>query len=267
MFQEYKSMTAKRHRTQKKVADQIGFKEKDIDFRDLPDNIPAVFVDPLLIPYPPKGHIVLERHYSTLPDPPHLRDPTCSYLHQYCQLDSSKLQHTVYKDQDAIFLDGTTHEPVVIVLRNFAKDYYNTIGPKASDLVLTSIQHYRSHFVLRNDPGKMATVGVSGGQRSNSLFGWVRNLKPRSDVQDHQRDISSLFGYFYALIRGRIPYISNSFEQAMKDTGIPRLDTTSSKHFTLPFDDVDIKFSQHPLAPPEGFISYNFSRGIHNEGH
>jgi len=267
MFQEYKTTTAKRRRKQRKVADRIGFKEKDIDFRGLPDNISVVFVDPLPIPYPPKDHIVLERHYSTLPDPPRLRDPTCSYLHQYCQLDPSKLQHTVYEDQDAIFLDRTTHEPVVIVLRNFAKDYYNTVGPKASDLVLKSIEHYRSHFVLRNDSGKMATAGVSGGQRSNSLFGWVRNLKPRSDVNDHQRDISSLFGYFYALVRGRIPYISDSFERAMKDTGIPRLDPTSSKHFTLPFDDIDIKFSQHPLAPPEGFISYNFSRGIHNERH
>jgi len=66
MFQEYKSMTAKRRCIQRKVADRISFKEKDIDFRGLPDNIPVVFVDPLPIPYPPKDHIVLERHYSTV---------------------------------------------------------------------------------------------------------------------------------------------------------------------------------------------------------
>lgn len=113
----------------------------------------------------------------------------------------------------------------------------------------------------------MAAAGVTSGQRSNSLFGWVRNLKPRPDIQNHQKDISSLFGYFYALIRGRIPYISEAFEEAMKDTDIPHLDPTGAKHFTLPFDNIDIKFKHHPLAPPEGFISHNFSRGIHSEGY
>jgi hypothetical protein len=111
----------------------------------------------------------------------------------------------------------------------------------------------------------MAAVGVTAGQRSKSAFGWVRNLKSCIDLQYHQYNILSLFGYFYALIRGRIPYICAYFEEAMKGTDIPRLDPSGSKQFTLPFDDRNIIFVHHPLTPPEGYISHNFSRGIHKE--
>ena len=55
-----------------------------------------------------------------------------------------------------------------------------------------------------------------------------------------------------------------SFEKAVLDSGIPRNDKTESKRFTLPFDE-DITFQNHPLAPPEGYISRNFSCGIHCE--
>ena len=115
----------------------------------------------------------------------------------------------------------------------------------------------------------MAGAGVSSGERSKSLFGWVRNLRmgKRSivDLMDHQYDITSLFGLFYGLIRGRIPFFSDSFEEAIEESGIPRLDPVNTAQFTLPFTDENITFSANPLAPPEGYISRNFSRGIHCE--
>jgi hypothetical protein len=265
IFKQYHKSKAQHRRTQRKVASRIGFKERNINSAGLPNDVPIIEVERLPTPYPPEGHIVLERYYPVLPSAPGLRDPTCSYLHTYCQLDESKLQHTVEMDQDAIFIDKTTQMPVVIVLRNLAKDYYDIIGPKAVELVLDSIYNYRSHFVLRNNPGKMAAVGVTAGQQSKSVFGWVRNLKLRANLQHHQYNISSLFGYFYALIRGRIPYICACFEEAMKGTDIPRLDPSGSKQFTLPFDEQNITFVHHPLAPPEGYISHNFSCGIHKE--
>jgi hypothetical protein len=57
----------------------------------------------------------------------------------------------------------------------------------------------------------MARTGVSPGQRSGSVFGWVRNLKKAkkattgTGLEDHQYQVSSLFGFLYALVQGRMP--------------------------------------------------------------
>ena len=127
----------------------------------------------------------------------------------------------------------------------------------------------RSHYVLRNDPGQMARTGVSPGQRSGSVFGRVHNLKKSkkatAGLEDHQYQVSSLSWFFYALVRGRMPRLAEDLEAAVLGSGIPRNDQTGSQQFTLPFDDEDITFQHHPLAPPEGYISRNFSRGIHCE--
>jgi len=184
-------------------------------------------------------------------------------------LDESKLQYTLPIDKEAIVNDKDTKAPIAIILRDFAKDYYdNLIRPWSTELVTRSLKR-RSHYVLRNDPGRMARTDISPGQRSGSLFGLVRNLRrgPRLDLdlKEHQYNISSLFGFFYALVRGTIPFISESFEEAVSGSDIPRLDPTEIQQFSLPFTDNDITYFYHPLAPPEGYISHNFSRGIHFE--
>jgi hypothetical protein len=268
MFLEYSQAKPRRRRSHKSVAKRIGFMGNDIHHRlRLPADIPIVELDPLHTPYPPEGHIVLERPYSSIPPPPKKRDPTCSYLYKYCQLDETMLQYTLDAHKEAIFVDKATQEPILVVLRDFAKDYYDIIQPWSVNLLNDSIDR-RSHYVLRNDPGQMARIGVSPGQRSGSVFGWVRNLKKTkkatTGLEDHQYQVSSLFGFFYALVRGRMPRFAEDFEKAVLDSGIPRNDQTESKRFTLPFDQ-DITFQNHPLAPPEGYISRNFSRGIHCE--
>src|SRR5271170_5371023 len=97
MFLEYSQGKPRRRRTHKSVAKRIGFTGNDIHHRlRLPANIPIVELDPLHTPYPPEGHIVLERPYSSIPPPPKKRDPTCSYLNKYCQLDETMLQYTVF---------------------------------------------------------------------------------------------------------------------------------------------------------------------------
>jgi hypothetical protein len=174
-FRQYN--TNKRHRKHmhEHVANRVGFKEKDF-YKRLPSHIPIIEVEPLPAPYPPEGHIVLERHYPVPPPPPKLNDPTCNYLYDYCELDETKLQYTVDMNQEAVFVDKTTKDPVVVGLRNFAKGYYDIIQPWSVDLVTASLRR-RTHYVLRNDGGRMAGAGVSSGERSKSLFGWVRNLR------------------------------------------------------------------------------------------
>src|SRR5271170_6647557 len=74
-------------RSHKNVARRIKFVGNEINYvYGLPGNIPIIELDPLPTPYPPQGHIVLERPYSTLPPPPKKRDPTCSYLYKYFRL-------------------------------------------------------------------------------------------------------------------------------------------------------------------------------------
>ena len=60
------------------------------------------------------------------------------------------------------------------------------------------------------------------------MFGWVRNLKKRypnaSDQDEHEQNISSLFGLFYALLRKQVPWIAEKFEKVMLESGMPQLD-------------------------------------------
>src|SRR5579859_3372587 len=208
IFIEYTESKLHRRQSHKNVARRIKFVSNEIDYvHGMPAGIPIIELDPLPTPYSPEGHIVLERPYSTLPPPPKKRDRTCSYLYEYCKLDETKLQYTVDVDKEAIFLDKATQEPILVVLRDFAKDYFHIIQPLSVELLHDSID-----YVLRNDTGQMAHTGGSPGQRSGSLFGWVRNLKSTkkatAGLKDHHYKVSSLFGFFYGLIRGKMPRIA-----------------------------------------------------------
>jgi hypothetical protein len=103
MFLEYSQAKPRRRRSHKSVVKRIGFIGNEINpANSLPADIPIIELDPLPTPYPPEGHIVLERPYSTLPPPPKKLDPTCSYLYKYCQLDETMLQSTLDPDKEAI---------------------------------------------------------------------------------------------------------------------------------------------------------------------
>jgi len=269
MFIEYTKAKLHRKRSHKNVTRCTGFIGNEINaVNGLLADVPIIELDPLPMPYPPERHIVLESLYSTLPSPPKLRDPNCNYLYEYCELDNAKLQYTVDVDKEAIFINKSTKDLILIVLRDFTKDYFRIIQLWSVNLILDSISCH-NHYVLRNEGGKMAHVGVSPGHHSGSVFRCVHNLKKTKKVavglEDHQYDISSLFRFFYGLICGRLPKISDDFERAMKHSGIPHLDPTGSKWFTLPFTYKDITFDHHPFAPPKRYISHNFSPGIHSE--
>jgi hypothetical protein len=265
LFKVYHDNKYRIFHNRQRIANRIGFKELNITSEGLPI-YPIILLDSLESPYPPARHIVLEQHYNPLPPKPPLIDRSCSYISDYCILNEDQLQYTVTMNEQGIFRDRKSGELIAIVVRNLAKDYYNIIQPWSVELVKKSVA--RRYLTLRNNP-KMARVGISSGARDKSLFGWVRNLKKpyttANDKEKHEHHISSLFGYFYALLRGQVPIIAKDFENAINLSGLPRLDPYDTKQFTLPFDNQTITFTQYPLAPPEGYIAHNFSRGIHNE--
>src|SRR5271170_815424 len=97
MFPEYRQAKPRCRRSHKNVARRIKFVGNEINYvYGLPGDIPIIELDPLPTPYPSEGHIVLERPYSSIPPPPKKRDPACSYLYKYCQLDETMLQYTVF---------------------------------------------------------------------------------------------------------------------------------------------------------------------------
>ena len=87
--------------------------------------------------------------------------------------------------------------------------------------------HQRS-LSQRNNPGKLARVGVTEGLRNARLFGWARNLTTKYhkilDRRDHDQNISSLFGLFYVLLRGQLPWLASEYEHTISSTQLPRLD-------------------------------------------
>jgi hypothetical protein len=154
-------------------------------------------------------------------------------------------------------------------MRDLAKDYFPIIQPWSVDLVEDSVSG--RHLCSKNT-GKLARVGVSPGSRHAKLFGWVRNLQGRhrkenNETKKHDINISSLFGFFYALVRAQVPNLTDTFETIIKESGIVKLDKYNAQQFTLPFNNDVLTFSQSPLAPPEGYLSVNFMKQIHKDSH
>ena len=255
------------HRRQvcQRIATRIGFKG---NLKGLP-NIPIKYLHRLSLgqEYPPTNYIVFENPVAPFPNKPKVIDPSCSHPRDFHRLNENKLAYTLEANDSAIFLDFETGELIAIIIRGLAKDYINIIQPWAVSLIEDSLN--RRRLTQRNNP-KMAQVGVSTGARSASLFGWVRNLFKRfqeaSDKQQHEYNISSLFGIFYALLRAQVPFITDIYEDIMAKSEMPRLDQYSAQQFTLPIGN-NITFIGHPLAPPEGYISNNYYKHIHIDKH
>jgi hypothetical protein len=219
--------------------------------------------------YPPLHHFVHERPDLPVPPVPPITDRTCGSCSKFHTLDETQLSVTLYENDSGIFVDADTGELVGIQIRNFARGEPTEILEWGTALIRESID--RRYLCQRNNPGSLARVGVSTGPRSAQMFGWVRNLKKRflkGDRNDHDANISSLFGLFYALIRSRVSPVANHFEDVMSSSGLPPLDPTRSECFRLPLrPGHSVSFNGYPLAPPEGYIAVDFTKQIHNDTH
>jgi hypothetical protein len=91
----------------------------------------------------------------------------------------------------------------------------------------------------------------------------------RKDHDEHERNISALFGLFYSLLRAQAPTaIIDDLENAMTAAGLPRLDFDKEMKFPLPFlTEEPVTFTGYPLSPPEGYIARNFAKQIHIDKH
>jgi hypothetical protein len=116
---------------------------------------------------------------------------------------------------------------------------------------------------------------VTDGARNARVFGWSRSLKTKfrreewNDHDEHERNISALFGLFYSLLRAQAPSeIIQDFETAMITVGLPHLDFDKRMQFSLPFlTENPITFYSYPLSSPEGYIAHNFAKQIHVDKH
>src|SRR5438552_13781925 len=82
-----------------------------------------------------------------------------------------------------------------------------------------------------------------------------KRYRNASDQDEHEQNISSLFGLFYALLCKQVPCIAEKSEKVMLESGMPRLDKNDLQQFSLPFTDHPVTFEGHPLAPPEGYMA------------
>jgi hypothetical protein len=261
LFQAITKAKDSEHQRRRQIAHRIGL--------TAPTPLPIIHLHRLSTEYPPRHHFVLENPNEPIPPIPRLRDPSCRYPTKFHILDESQLAYTLPSDQSAIFIDADTGETIAVVIRDFAKSYFPAIQQWSIPLLRDAI--HRRSLSQRNNPGKLARVGVTEGPRHARLFGWARNLKANfrkaPDRTNHDQNISSLFGLFYALLRGQLPWLAAEYEKVMSPAHLPRLDVNQLRQFTIPFPHHPITFDGYPLAPPEGYIATGFCKEIHADQH
>jgi len=237
------------------------------------NSIKPIYLSKLSTPHPTPKAYVYERILGPKPKAPKVTDTSCGKCDTFLPLTESKLQCTIPSTDSAIIRDQNTKQIIAVVIRDFAKDYYDYIKPWAVELINDSIN--RRTLSQRNGPGKLARVGVTDGPRNARVFGWSRSIKQKfrkdrcSDHDIHERNISALFGLFYSLLRAQAPpEIIQDLEKAMTTAGLPRLDFDRRMQFPLPFmSNNPMTFYGYPLSPPEGYIARNFAKQIHVDKH
>jgi hypothetical protein len=113
--------------------------------------------------------------------------------------------------------------------------------------------------------------GTSTGPRNNKIVGWVRNLSNQwlkaFDRNDHDTELSSLFGLFYSLAQTQIsPEIIKDFEKTIEKANLPRIDFHGNSEFSIPFNS-PLRFSGYEMAPPEGYAAIDYLKEIHDDKH
>ena len=173
-------------------------------------SLKLIYLSKQSTPHPTPKAYIYERTSDSDPIPtlPKVTDMSCGKCNSLLPVIESKLHITIPATESAIIRDKDTNAIIAVVIRDFARDYYNHIKPWAVNLINDSID--RRILSQRNGPGKLARVGVTDGSRNARVFGWSRSLKKkfrknhRSD-HEHERDISALFGLFYSLFRAQAP--------------------------------------------------------------
>ncbi|KAH0602468.1 uncharacterized protein H6S33_008807 [Morchella sextelata] len=185
---------------------------------------------------------------------------------QYLQLD-------VDEDQNCIFIDSKTKEIVGLVARNWmAEDRKETLD-WVNEIIIKECQIRKS--IRLEDTGKLCQMGYSAGSRSKASFDWVRNITSKKNrMEDFEHLGSYIFALLWNMSKGRLPKpIIEDITGFCNSTLIPRMnyaakDRATSQicgNYTVRVQDDDIEFDCVLMAPPSGFMAYNYARGTHNE--
>ncbi|RPB12275.1 hypothetical protein P167DRAFT_488072, partial [Morchella conica CCBAS932] len=118
-------------------------------------------------------------------------------------------------------------------------------------------------------------MGYSAGSRSKASFDWVRNITSKKNrLEDFEHLGSYIFALLWNMSKGRLPKpIIEDITGFCNSTLIPRMnyaakDRATSQilgNYTVRVGADDIEFDCVPMAPPSGFMAYNYARGTHNE--
>jgi hypothetical protein len=263
-FKLYSDKPAQKKRRQN-TANLIGFTPTKNTFHTLE----VAPLRRLSQPYPPPNYIVLERPDESEPKPLIEKDRTCKKPAKFHKLIESRLQYTVPADKSIVIVDEDTKEIVAIVIRSFAKASFPIVKKWANKLIRDTVRRRRTS--QRNSKGILVLFGTSTGPRNNKIVGWVRNLADRwlkaSDRNDHDTELSSLFGLFYSLVQTQVsPQIVQDFEETIEKANLPRIDFHGNSEFTIPFK-TPLRFSGYEMAPPEGYAAIDYLKEIHDDKH
>jgi hypothetical protein len=218
--------------------------------------------------YPSAKYNILERHYDKLPPRCQTKDMSCENITRYHVPDTMKLKHTVERYQSAVIIDKDIGEVVAIVICVFAKNCFNDeVQPWGSKLILEAINRRRPF------PRNYETIvqgGISTGARSCPCFGFAKNVEEPYD-QTEERALCNLFGHAYSLVsrvvRAQLQPIADLYETVIAESGLVCLDRDRTEELRLLFFPGLPPFRHQPLCPPEVYITHNFSRTIHDDGH
>jgi hypothetical protein len=200
-------------------------------------------------------------------------------------LDPTKFAHIVLPDEDAIFVDEATGQPVLIVIRDWVRDkglleFFSNVITSNADArrnvrvrTLFTWSKYSNQAMQKEDAGKIVLAGYSAGSLRKALFGWARNVTARDVDRDEvdalNMSLSSIFALYWKSLKeckleeARIAV--EDLEEWIKSTGVYRMDGNLASHplvdsISITVEGRDYLFNNVELAPPSAVCAINYAR-------
>lgn len=252
--------------------------------------VKQVYLKRLKVPYPPKGHFVAETQEIMNFWANHLKNSPLSEPREnrgkqrpVMLLDPDQLQYIVASGESVEFYDidtqkfvGAVYEGVVLneeelkYLDSTATMYNNLVG--TTGRVSSSERMYlrtKADFKQANDPGFIATVGYTSGNRKARALNWSKNVKgAKVDKKAVAYQISSAFAHTWsALKRVQPDVVTKDFDggskncmKGLKMDGGLRFGEGGKLRYSMVLNEEEVVFETDDLAPPAGLTALNYQR-------
>lgn len=198
-------------------------------------------------------------------------------------LDRDLLQHVVGSEESVEFYDidtrnlvGAVYEGVVLdeeelqYLDSTAIMYNNLVGTtgrvsSSEQMILRTKVDYKQ----ANDPGFIATVGYTSGNRKAPALNWSKNVKgAQVDKKAVAYQISSAFAHTWSALKRVHPdVVTKDFDDCSKncmgglkmDGGL-RFGKGGKLKYSMVLNKEEVVFETEDLAPPAGLTALNYQR-------